>query len=64
MLYSYVTAICMNLDNTFKAANKATVVDSAKNHMKLMKGGILSVINEINLIISWVNFGLYCWLAS
>ncbi|KAJ7077700.1 hypothetical protein B0H15DRAFT_954994 [Mycena belliarum] len=46
-------AICLNLDNTFKAASKATVVDPAKAHTKLMKGGILSVLNELNQIISW-----------
>ncbi|KAJ6460701.1 hypothetical protein C8R47DRAFT_1226202 [Mycena vitilis] len=48
-----LTAICLNLDNTFKAANKATVVDDSKAHTRVMKGGILSVLNELNQIISW-----------
>ncbi|KAJ7601836.1 hypothetical protein DFH06DRAFT_1351920 [Mycena polygramma] len=48
-----LVAICMNLDNTFKAAGKATVVDESKAHTKLMKGGILSILNERNEIISW-----------
>ncbi|KAJ6491108.1 hypothetical protein C8R45DRAFT_901353 [Mycena sanguinolenta] len=48
-----LTAICLNLDNTYKAASKATIVDESKTHMKLMKGGILSVLNELNEIISW-----------
>ncbi|KAJ7668743.1 hypothetical protein DFH06DRAFT_1378734 [Mycena polygramma] len=48
-----LSAICMNLDNTYKAANKATVIDSSKVRTKAMKGGILSVLNEMNEIISW-----------
>ncbi|KAJ7124769.1 hypothetical protein C8R43DRAFT_1135450 [Mycena crocata] len=48
-----LTAICLNLDNTFKAAAKATVIDDSKTRAKLMKGGILSVLNEVNLIIAW-----------
>lgn len=44
----------MNLDNTFKAASKATVVDDSKARTKLMKGGILSILNESNDIITWV----------
>ncbi|KAJ7027842.1 hypothetical protein C8F04DRAFT_1266630 [Mycena alexandri] len=48
-----LTATCINLDQTFKAAAKASVVDDTKARVKLMKGGILSIVNEINLIISW-----------
>ncbi|KAJ7607603.1 hypothetical protein DFH06DRAFT_1486459 [Mycena polygramma] len=48
-----LSAICMNLDNTYKAANKATVIDSSNMRTKAMKGGILSVLNEMNEIISW-----------
>lgn len=53
---------CASLDNTFKLAAKATVVDGNGAHSKLMGGGILSVINECNEIIAWVrtlNFHLY-----
>ncbi|KAK7000737.1 hypothetical protein R3P38DRAFT_3218571 [Favolaschia claudopus] len=46
-------AICINLDHTFKVAKKATVVDSSNERSKLMKGGVLSVLNEVNQIISW-----------
>ncbi|KAJ7165980.1 hypothetical protein C8R46DRAFT_1219750 [Mycena filopes] len=48
-----LSAVCINLDNTFKAASKATVVDETKARSKPMKGGILSVLNELNEIISW-----------
>jgi hypothetical protein len=44
----------MNLDNTFKVANKATVIDPSKARTKFMKGGILSILNETNGVISWV----------
>ncbi|KAK7027758.1 hypothetical protein R3P38DRAFT_3190841 [Favolaschia claudopus] len=46
-------AICINLDNTFKVAKKATVVNSSNERSKLMKGGVLSVLNELNQIICW-----------
>ncbi|KAK6992885.1 hypothetical protein R3P38DRAFT_3224861 [Favolaschia claudopus] len=48
-----LSVICMNLDNTFKAAKKATVANSSKARTQLMNGGILSVLNEQNEIIAW-----------
>ena len=48
------TGICISLDNTLKVAAKATIVDTSGSHLKLMKGGILSVINERSLILAWV----------
>ncbi|KAJ7157998.1 hypothetical protein C8R43DRAFT_1180381 [Mycena crocata] len=48
-----LSAVCMNLDNTYKVAKKATVVDESRARTKLMKGGILSILNENNIIISW-----------
>jgi hypothetical protein len=45
---------CLSLDNTFKVAKKATVVDHQKARTQVMKGGILSVINEKNEILAWV----------
>ena len=45
----------MSADNTFRAAGKATVVNAAKTRTKLMKGGILSVLNELNEIVAWVS---------
>ena len=47
-------AISMSLDNTFKSAGKAVVVDKDRNRVKLLKGGILSVINEKSEILAWV----------
>ena len=47
-------AISLSLDNTFKSAGKAVVVDKAKNRVRLLKGGVLSVINEKSEILAWV----------
>jgi hypothetical protein len=43
------------MDSTFKAAGKAVVIDKQKVHTKVMKGGILSALNEWNEIVSWVH---------
>ncbi|GBE82885.1 hypothetical protein SCP_0412720 [Sparassis crispa] len=51
-----LSATSISLDNTFRAAGKAslvTVVEKKQNRIKVLKGGILSVINEVNEIISW-----------
>ncbi|KAA1474099.1 hypothetical protein DENSPDRAFT_852057 [Dentipellis sp. KUC8613] len=48
-----LTGICLSLDNTFRLSGKATVIYEKTTRLKLMKGGILSVINELNEIISW-----------
>jgi hypothetical protein len=48
-------AICLSLDNTFKVAAKATVVNKNGTHCKLTKGGILNVINESDEIMAWVS---------
>lgn len=50
-------AISLSLDNTFKSAGKAVVVDKDKNRVKLLKGGVLSVINEKSEILAWVRHG-------
>lgn len=50
----WLIAKCLSVDNTFRAAAKATVVDKNKARSKMMKGGILTMINEQNEIISWV----------
>jgi len=49
-----LSAISLSLDNTFKSAGKAMVVDKNKNHTKLLKGGILSTINQRSEILAWV----------
>jgi len=51
-----LSAISLSLDNTFKSAGKAVVVDKDKNHTKLLKGGILSTINQRSEILAWVCF--------
>lgn len=52
---TFCRGACLSLDNTFKLAAKATVVDHVDgSHSKLMKGGILSVINESSEILAWV----------
>ncbi|PPQ84313.1 hypothetical protein CVT26_011237 [Gymnopilus dilepis] len=48
------TGIVISLDNTFKSSGKVLVVEKDKSRVKLMKGGVLSVLNELNDIISWV----------
>jgi hypothetical protein len=45
---------CISLDNTFRSAKKATVAENKKTRVNLMKGGLLSVINERNEILAWV----------
>jgi len=46
--------VALSLDNTFKSAEKAVIIDKNKTRVKMMKGGILSVINESNEILTWV----------
>ncbi|GBE81445.1 hypothetical protein SCP_0311740 [Sparassis crispa] len=48
-----LSATCVSLDNTFRTASKAKVTDGKKNKTKSFKGGILTVMNERNEIISW-----------
>lgn len=45
----------MSLDNTFKAAKKASVASAGREHNNPLKGGILSILNEANEIIGWVS---------
>ncbi|KAJ7161440.1 hypothetical protein C8R43DRAFT_947636 [Mycena crocata] len=52
--------VCLGADNTFKAAAKATIVDASKTRTKLMKGGILSMLNEVNETVTW----RFCQSAS
>jgi hypothetical protein len=43
------------MDNTMKISAKATVVNKKGTHLKLMKGGVLSAVNESSLIVAWVS---------
>ncbi|KAG2033048.1 hypothetical protein BDR03DRAFT_985296 [Suillus americanus] len=45
--------ICGSLDNTFKAASKAMLTNKDRQKSRELKGGILSVLNEDNQIMSW-----------
>ena len=45
----------ISLDNTNKIEKKALVVDKDGAHVRYLKGGILSVLNEDNLIAAWVS---------
>ncbi|THH31610.1 hypothetical protein EUX98_g2599 [Antrodiella citrinella] len=48
-----LSAKSLSLDATFKFANRATVVDKEGGRHKLVKGGVLSMINEHNLTVGW-----------
>jgi hypothetical protein len=50
-----LSAICGSLDNTFKAANKATLTSKDGQKAREIKGRILTVLNESNEIIAWVS---------
>lgn len=47
------------MDHTFKAANKAVVVTPDNKYMKVMKGGLLNILNEESEIIAWVGLSTY-----
>lgn len=51
---SLFKGVCWSTDATFKTANKATVTSTTKTRARLLKGGLLTVINEHNEIIAWV----------
>jgi hypothetical protein len=42
------------LDNTFRVSGKATIIDNQKTRVKLLKGGVLSFLNEEGDIVAWV----------
>ena len=42
------------MDHIFKIANRAIVVSLEQKHVKVMKGGLLSVLNEESEILVWV----------
>ncbi|KAF9526718.1 hypothetical protein CPB83DRAFT_769780, partial [Crepidotus variabilis] len=45
--------ILLFLDNTFKSAKKGVIVEKDWLRTKMMKGGILSVINELSETLVW-----------
>ena len=54
MYHMYLAAVTLSLDNTFKISNKLMVKDRDKTYTKLLKGGVLSVLNQKNDIVAWV----------
>jgi hypothetical protein len=53
------SARCGSMDSTFRASGKAVLTDANRQKSKELKGGILSVINEENEIVSWVSPAQY-----
>ena len=53
-LKSYL-GVSLSMDHTFKVANKAIVVTPEQKHVKVMKGGLFSVLNEESEILVWVS---------
>ena len=48
-------AITITIDSTFRAAYKATIVSKDGTRCKHARGGIETVLNDDNQIISWVS---------
>ena len=46
---------CVSGDGTFKTARKGTISDSKGKRSKVLKGGIMTFLNEISEIISWAS---------
>ena len=53
MYHMCLAAVTLSLDNTFKISNKLMVKDRDKTYTKLLKGGVLSVLNQKD-IVAWV----------
>ena len=49
------TGEAISLDNTNKIEKKAVIIDKDGTHTRLVKGGVLSALNEKNEIVSWVS---------
>lgn len=45
----------ISFDNTFRAATKATVTSREKKKLRVLKGGIISLMNENGEIVGWVS---------
>ncbi|KAG2159431.1 uncharacterized protein EDB93DRAFT_1099792 [Suillus bovinus] len=48
-----LSGISISFDNTFHAAMKATITNQEKQKSKVLKGGIISLMNENNEIVGW-----------
>lgn len=51
------SGIIVSVDNSFKIGNKASVIEKGKSgtRLKVWKGGILTALNEDNMILAWVS---------
>ncbi|KAG2038699.1 hypothetical protein BDR03DRAFT_861484 [Suillus americanus] len=45
----------ISFDNTFRTATKATVMSQEKKKLRVLKGGIISLMNENGEIVGWVS---------
>ena len=54
-LHLFLPAITLGSDNTYKVAFKGTIVEKNKSRSRAFKGGLITVINERNHVISWVS---------
>ncbi|KAF8581977.1 hypothetical protein K439DRAFT_1647749 [Ramaria rubella] len=59
-----IERICISMDQTFSAAGKATTTNKSGARFKAFHGGVLSVLNELNEIISWPTFQHFCQTQS
>lgn len=49
------TAVTISIDQTFRAAGKAKMVNSARQYEKPWGGGILNALNERGQTLAWVS---------
>ncbi|KAG1901602.1 uncharacterized protein F5891DRAFT_1187473 [Suillus fuscotomentosus] len=50
-----LSGVSISFDNTFRAATKATVTSREKKKLRVLKGGIISLMNENGEIVGWSN---------
>ncbi|KAG2140098.1 hypothetical protein DEU56DRAFT_941924 [Suillus clintonianus] len=48
-----LSGISISFDNTFRAATKAIITSREKQKLKVLKGGIISLMNENGEIVGW-----------
>ncbi|KAG1774617.1 hypothetical protein EV702DRAFT_1047571 [Suillus placidus] len=50
-----LSGVSISFDNTFRAATKATVTSREKKKSRVLKGGIISLMNENSEIVGWIS---------
>ncbi|KAK7679209.1 hypothetical protein QCA50_017787 [Cerrena zonata] len=48
-----LTGVTISMDHTFKAASKAIIVTPDNKHVRVMKGGLLTILNEESENLTW-----------